>query len=191
VLIYRGFCASFQTAFRGLRVRNAFTSDTGVHTAADSGFNFIVKRNCSISPRDLFGVLGVAILVSFCIAGGFAYFGAWMILPFAGLEMVALAAAFYLNGRHAADYEHIALTQGRLVVVQRSAERLIRREFNPEWVRLAETRLGTHLRLRLRSHGKALEIGRDLSSDQRVSLAERLRYCMANYPLIRESTRTQ
>jgi len=56
VLIYRGFCASFQTAFRGLRVRNAFIVDTGVHTAADSGFNyyFTVRRNCSIFPRGWF-----------------------------------------------------------------------------------------------------------------------------------------
>ena len=41
-------------------MRNAFIVDTGVHIAADSGFNFTVKCNCSISPRDLFSLFGAS-----------------------------------------------------------------------------------------------------------------------------------
>jgi uncharacterized membrane protein len=34
--------------------------------------------------------------------------GAWMVLPFAGLETLMLAAAFYATARRAAVYEGIA-----------------------------------------------------------------------------------
>ena len=66
-----------------------------MHTAAsEPGFDLTIKRNCSISPRDLLCVLASAACVSLGIAAGFALAGAWPILPFAGLEVLALAAAF-------------------------------------------------------------------------------------------------
>lgn len=163
-------------------MRNAFFVDT-VHTAAsDSGFNLTVRRNCSISPRDLSRLFGAVVFVSFGIAAGFACVGAWMILPFAGLEMLALAAAFCVNGRHATDYERIALAEGRLVVEQRDVERLAHHEFNPAWVRVSESRLGMQYRLLLRSHGTEFEIGRHLSPPQRVSLGKRLRARLVESP---------
>lgn len=156
--------------------------DTPVYRAAsDSDFYFTVKRNCSISPRELSCVLGMAMCVSFGIAAGFALFGAWLILPFAGVEMVALAAAFYMNGRHAADYERIILAEGRMVLEARDAERLARHEFNPAWVRIAERRSGRECRLLLRSHGREFEIGRHLDAERRASLAVRLRYSLSNH----------
>jgi uncharacterized membrane protein len=155
--------------------------DTRVHTAVpESGFNLTFKRNCSISPRDLFRLLGIAMCVSFGIAAGFAWFGAWLILPFAGLEMLGLAAAFYVNGRHAADYERIALAEGRLLVEARDAERLAQYEFNPAWVRVAERRLGREVRLLLRSHERELEVGRHLDAERRASLAAQLRRGLSN-----------
>jgi uncharacterized membrane protein len=155
---------------------------TGVHTAAsESDFNLSTKRNCSITPRALLWILATMMLLSFGIGAGFAWFGAWMILPFAGLEMFALAAAFYLNGRHAGDYERIRLADGRLVVEVRDAERVARHEFNPAWVRLDERRLGREVRVLLRSHGKELEIGRHLDSRSRASFTARLRHSLSSY----------
>jgi uncharacterized membrane protein len=155
--------------------------DTRVHTAvSESGFNLTFKRNCSISPRDSCWLLAFAMCVSLGIAAGFACFGAWLILPFAGLEMLALAAAFYLNGRHAADYERIAFAEGRLLVEARDAERLEQHEFNAAWVRVAERRLGREVRLLLRSHGREFEVGRHLDAERRLSLAARLRHSLSN-----------
>lgn len=155
--------------------------DTRVHTAeSESGLDLIIKRNCSISPLELLCVLAFAMCVSLGIAAGFAYFGAWPILPFAGIEMLALAAAFYLNGRHAADYERIALAEGKLLVEASNAGRIKRHEFNPRWLHLDARAFGRELRLLLRSRGSELEIGRHLDMERRASLAERLRRSLSN-----------
>ncbi len=155
--------------------------DTGVHAAAsESDFNLTLKRNCSISPRALLWLLGLVMLQSLGIGAGFAWIGAWMVLPFAGLEMLALAAAFYANGRHAADYERIALEGGCLVVEVRDADRLARHEFNPAWVRLDELRSGHKYRVTLRARGNELEIGRHLDAERRASLVLQLRQSLSN-----------
>jgi uncharacterized membrane protein len=155
--------------------------DPGVHTAAsESDFNLTVKRNCSIAPGALLLLLGFMMLVSLGIGAGFAWFGAWMVLPFAGLEMLALAAAFYANGRHAADYECIAMAGGRLVVEVCDADRVARHEFNPAWVRLDERRSGRDYRVVLRSSGTEIEIGRHYDCGRRASLAAQLRHSLSN-----------
>jgi uncharacterized membrane protein len=152
-----------------------------VHTAAsESGLDLVIKRNCSISPRDLLWVLALAVCTSLGIAISFACVGAWPVLPFAGIEIAALAAAFYVNGRHAADYERIALVEGRLLVEASEAGRLQRHEFNPQWLRIDERRSGQDLRLLLRWRGSELEIGRHLAADRRASLAARLRSSLSN-----------
>ncbi|HUL93091.1 MAG TPA: DUF2244 domain-containing protein [Burkholderiales bacterium] len=152
-----------------------------MYTAASaSGLDLTSKRNCSISPRDLLSVLALASLVSLGIAIGFAFFGAWPILPFAGVEVLALATAFYLNGRHAADYERIALVEGRLLVEASDAGRIERHEFNPQWLRLEERRFGRELHLMLRSRGNEFEIGRHLDTEQRASLAARMRRSLSS-----------
>jgi uncharacterized membrane protein len=152
-----------------------------VHTAAsEPAFDLTIKRNCSISPRDLLCVLAFAACVTLGIAAGFALAGAWPILPFAGLEILALAAAFYLNGRHAADYERIAVSGEKLLVEASDAGRIEFHEFDPRWLRLAERTLGRDFRLLLCSRGSELEIGRHLDSERRASLARRLRRSLPN-----------
>jgi uncharacterized membrane protein len=144
-------------------------------TRARSDFSLTVKRNCSISPRALGGLLALVAGVSFAIGVGFALYGAWPILPFVGLEVAALAAAFYVNGRHATDYERIALADGALVVEIRDGDRIEEHRFNPHWVRLVASGARRDVRLALRSHGRELEIGRHLDASGRERLATVLR----------------
>jgi uncharacterized membrane protein len=152
-----------------------------VHTAAsESAFDLTIKRNCSISPQDLLCVLAFLACVSLGIAAGFAYFGAWPVLPFAGIELIVLAAAFYLNGRHAADYERIALGEASLVVEASSAGRIEHHEFGLPWLRLDERWRGPELRLVLRSRGDTLEIGQHLDTERRAGLAARIRHGLYN-----------
>ena len=152
-----------------------------MHTAAsESAFELTIKRNCSISPQDLLCVLAFLGCVSLGIAVAFACLGAWPVLPFAGVEVLALALAFYLNGRHAADYERIALVRGRLVVEASDAGCVRRNEFSMPWLRLEERRQGPDLHVVLRSGAAAIEVGRHLNTEQRASLAERLRRSFSN-----------
>jgi uncharacterized membrane protein len=151
-----------------------------VQTAgARGGFSLTVKRNCSISPHALGALLALTAGLSFAIGVGFALYGAWPILPFVGLEVAALAAAFYVNGRHATDYERIALVEGSLVVEIRDGDRLEEHRFNPHWVRLVTSGARRDVRVALRSHGRELQIGRHLDASGREALATALRERLA------------
>lgn len=138
-------------------------------------FSFTVKRNCSMSPRALLGFLAAAALVSLGIGVAFALLGLWMVLPFAGLEIVALAAALYIDSRHAADYERIALHDGVLMVELRDAERVVTHRFNPHWVRLVVRAAAKDVRIALAAHGKEVEVGKHLAGEARRLFADDLR----------------
>ena len=65
----------------------------------------IVKHNYSrnsISPAGFAGALALLAVVTLAIGAGFALVGAWMVLPFAGLEVLALGAAFLYRARQVA-----------------------------------------------------------------------------------------
>jgi uncharacterized membrane protein len=144
-------------------------------TGAGSGFSLTVKRNCSIAPQALVWLLALTACLSFAIGIAFALFGAWPILPFVGLEIAALAGAFYVNGRHATDYERITLTDGALVVEIRDGDRIEEHRFNPHWVRLVVSDGRRDAQFALRSHGTELRIGRHLDAPGRELLARELR----------------
>ena len=57
------------------------------------------RRNCSISPAALLGAFAALAAVTLAIGAGFALLGAWPVLPFAGLEVLALAVAFVAHVR--------------------------------------------------------------------------------------------
>ncbi|NDH30456.1 MAG: DUF2244 domain-containing protein, partial [Betaproteobacteria bacterium] len=76
-------------------------------TEAVDSHQWLMRRNCALSPKQL--ALWFAAISSVSIAVGcfFALAGAWMVLPFAFLEVTALAIAFVVYARHAADFERI------------------------------------------------------------------------------------
>ena len=61
------------------------------------GFSHV--RNCSISPQGLALVFVLLAAATIAIGIGFAAAGAWLVLPFAGLEALALGAAFFAVAR--------------------------------------------------------------------------------------------
>src|SRR5215831_7773305 len=87
-----------------------------------SGFSVTVKRNCSISPWALVWLLGMTACLSFSIGIAFAVLGAWPILPFVGLEVAALAVAFYVNGGHATDFVRISLVNVSVAIEIRDGD---------------------------------------------------------------------
>jgi len=61
-------------------------------------------RNASISPAALATVFALLAAATLGIAIAFAALGAWLILPFAGLETLVLAGAFLATARR---YEYL------------------------------------------------------------------------------------
>lgn len=140
-------------------------------------FSFLARRNCSIAPLRLCALFLALAGVSLGIAVAWAFIaGAWLVLPFAGIEILALGLALLCYGRRSGDYERISLNGGILVVEVCELGQVRRYEFNPLWVRVVTG--GPDVRLALRSHGHELEIGRHLDAAARRRLGAELRRLM-------------
>ncbi|MDH5210591.1 MAG: DUF2244 domain-containing protein, partial [Betaproteobacteria bacterium] len=123
-----------------------------------------------ISPRGLLLVFALLAALALGIASAFAALGAWLILPFAGLELVLLGAAFWMTARHAADYERIERRRERLTVEVRQAERLRRFDLDARRARV-------HVRdghVVLDAPQVRLEVGRHLDAASRAGFADEL-----------------
>lgn len=150
------------------------------HPAADP--LFVIRPNCSLTWRGNLWLLAGFCIVSFSIAGAFAYLGMWLILPFAGLEMVALGLALYLCAWRAEVREVVWLEGDRLRIEVGRRGPETRHEFDRHWVRvllLPATAGIRRSRLMLRSHGRQLEIGACLPEEERRDLAAALRQALA------------
>lgn len=146
-----------------------------------SGFDLTLRRNCSLAPQALLVALSAIALVSLAIGVGFALLGLWLVLPFVGLEVGALAAAFLVYARHVADRECIALNAGELAVEIREGSSTRRYAFNASWVPVAWRGSGLQRRLFVGPTGKQVEIGRHLDGEGRRRLAQDLSARLARY----------
>jgi uncharacterized membrane protein len=103
--------------------------------------------------------------------------GAWPVFPFFGVEMLLLYGLLRLNLRRGREVETIAVT-ARELTVDRVTHwgRHSRWSFQPQWLQVLvdETR-GRGSRLVLRSHGRSLAIGRFLTTDEKIGVAEKLK----------------
>jgi uncharacterized membrane protein len=135
---------------------------------------WLSKRNCSLAPRQLALIFASLATVSLGIAVAFAAAGAWMILPFAGIEVLALGTAFVVYARHAADYERIVLSQDCLLVETSRAERLIQEKCAPAWIRVEYNGARQEL-IGLVTSGQRIEVGRFVPESERTNLAMQLR----------------
>jgi uncharacterized membrane protein len=136
----------------------------------NAGFSLTLKRNCSISPAGFAGVFAALACVVVAIGAGFAVFGAWLVLPFAGLEVLLLGSAYVIHARRAADYERIELDSGRLTVEVGEAQKTSRYEID---ARRARVRLEEE-RVVLLGAREQLELGRHLDAGTRAVFAAEL-----------------
>jgi uncharacterized membrane protein len=136
--------------------------------------HWILRRNCSVSPRQLGGMFVLLCVLSLTVAGFFWSQGAWMVLPFSALELLAAGTAFLVYARHATDGETIRLRNGRLVVEVEEAGRLHRVEFAGRGVRIEPPTARERLIL-VCCNGQTMQVGRFVRPDMRPVLAHELR----------------
>jgi uncharacterized membrane protein len=148
-----------------------------VEQISQSDFTITARPNCSLSGKGRWGILVAVAAVSFGIAAGFAWVGAWLVLPFAGLEILLFGLALHVISRSAGDYEYIAINGNCMRLEQRFNNRTTHNEFQCYWAQviLQSAALGGHCRLFVRSHGKQVEVGRFMSDEQRIELASQLK----------------
>lgn len=141
--------------------------------------SWTVKRNCSASPTQLAAVFASIVGVSFVFGVAFATQGLWLILPFVGIEMIAVAIAFICYGRRAADFERITLSPHQFCIDRVEGSRLLHWEFPAYATRVEVEESGTGWMNRVRvwivSRGERVEVGRHLPADRRGALAREMR----------------
>lgn len=135
---------------------------------------WVLKRNCSMTPRQLFSVYMLASAVTLGIGTVFWWHGATAVLPFAGLEALLLGMAFLVYARHATDRETLLLVDGELHVEHHWGRRVERCSFRSEWVRVEPAR-NEHSLLELSGEGRRIRVGRYLRPDMRQAFARELR----------------
>ena len=137
--------------------------------------DWIFKRNCSLTPRQLAKAYAALCFGSLSVALYFSINGAWYVFGFSILELSAVGWAFLHYARHATDREHIALTDDCLLVELIQAEQAQQYRLD---VRCARITLPVSHRdlIGLEARGIRVEVGRFLTEQKRHEFARRLRH---------------
>jgi uncharacterized membrane protein len=150
-------------------------------TAADSReiaeLTIISRPNCSlpVGRRVLF--FCIMLVLSMIIAIGFALAGAWLILPFSGLEVFALGWALYYISCHESDYECIVITGSNMVIETRNYKTVHKVEFQRYWVQVVVLPASAKGRCRVwvQASGQEVELGQFVNDEERMALAHQLK----------------
>ena len=148
--------------------------------SAGGSVQWLLKRNCSLAPRQLLGFYASLCLLSLAIAGLFWLRGATLVLPFAGVELLAVGAALLMYARHAADSETIRLRPGRLIVRRAHGPHVEQVEFAAAWVRV-EPECGDRSLIELSGQGRRISVGRFVRPELRRQLADELRWALRRW----------
>ena len=141
---------------------------------------WLLKRNCSLRPTQLMAFFASICVVSLGVGAVCWAQGAPLVMPFAGLELAALATALLLYARHATDREAIVLLPDSLVVEHASGRHVERVEFAPAWVRIEPVH-GSRSLVELSGQGRRISIGRFVRPELRRPLADELRWALRRW----------
>lgn len=152
-------------------------TDIIVESTENAELTIITRPNCSLSYAGRLLFFCVILFFSAVIAIGFAFVGAWLILPFSGLEVLALGWALYYISCHVNDYECIVI-KGDTVTVEIGCYRTVQRtEFQRHWMQVVVLPASVKGRCRvwLRAHGQEVELGRFVNDEGRMALASQIK----------------
>lgn len=141
---------------------------------------WISKKNCSIAPKQLLKAYLALCSASFLVALYFMVYGAWVVMLFAVLEMMAVGCAFVYCGRHAGDKESVVLGDDGLVVELVEAERVHQVRMDPRRTRIEIPAL-RHRLIALEANGDRIEVGRFLTERKRQQFVQELRSGLMDY----------
>ena len=145
--------------------------------------NYLVSLSPNSSLVGIYRIIFLASITFVCIGIGivFYFFGAALILPFAGLEITILFIAFYLSFKWSSKREKIYISQ-EIVKIEKGIKKA---EYS--W---KEFRTFTHfhikkqtdktIRLSFRSKGKNIFIGDFLNEDDKNTLIDEISRIIEN-----------
>lgn len=148
-----------------------------------SGSKIIAKPNNSLSPKGFVCLFTAIVAITMTVAVGMSLIGAWFVLPFAGLEVLACACAFYHVHLHYDEYESITLESNNVVVEKHAYKSIEKVTFQRYWAKVTLRNMtdGTS-GLFIGSHGREVEFGKRFMDDiQRIELAKQLKVQLAKF----------
>jgi uncharacterized membrane protein len=145
-------------------------------------FTALLTPHRSLNRTGFLVVMSFLGAVSFAAGIAFLIMGAWPVLGFFGLDVLAIFIAFKINFRRAKAYEEISVTPSELRL-RRVSHRghVVEWVFNPLWVRLdqiAHEEFGIE-RLYLVSKGRRVAVASFLGADEKASFAKALSAALA------------
>jgi len=142
-----------------------------------------LRPRCSLTPRTARIFVATVAATTFTVAGIFAFHGFWPVLPFAGLEIGLLVWAVRVSMRAGIERETITIAEDSITVTRKTYRGEYSQVFPRHWARvtLHAPLAALHpTRLTIESHGRACQVGRFLTEDERRSLAARLKQLVGN-----------
>ncbi|MBI3547217.1 MAG: DUF2244 domain-containing protein [Gammaproteobacteria bacterium] len=135
-----------------------------------------VRPNRSLSLRGMILLFAMVTVVIITIGVGFFLLGAWLVLPFAGLEIAVIGAVLYWLLRHADDHELIVIGATQVTVIRRRRGQEWRDDFQRYWVKvILERHHGWYpSKLKMGSHGRLVVIGDELCDEAKLALLAQL-----------------
>ncbi|MFO1429603.1 MAG: DUF2244 domain-containing protein [Candidatus Competibacteraceae bacterium] len=138
---------------------------------------FILRPNRSLSWRGSLLFYFSLIIISSAIAIGLTLLGFWLVLPFAGLEMLALGIGLYVVACRCYECEVISINDDSIRIERGRDYPREQWTLGRMWVRVVLERCPRAWypsRLLIRSHGRSVEVGRFLDEEERRHLANEL-----------------
>lgn len=147
-----------------------------------SGARLILAPHRSATWQDNLCLVAAVAVLAVPIAVGWSLLGYWVILPLCGLELLALLAGLYWCN-HALLAREVVTVDDDAITIESGRRRMERRfELPRHWAQVAlvpgQGRAHPR-RLIVRSHGRAVELGRFLTDAERSEAASRLRDLLA------------
>lgn len=145
---------------------------------------WIIRPNQSLSWRRAVQVYLAIAAVVLAIGLVFAWHGYWPVLPFAGLEIVVLGAAFYLCLTRSQLREVVTISRDTVSVERGRKQPEQHWECPRAWARISMERSPIAWypsRLSVAFQGRQVEIGRFLNEMERQALAVELQGMVRNY----------
>ena len=152
--------------------------------APDQRRTFVIAPNQSMSWKELALVYCGIAAVTLAIGGYFWVQGLTLVLPFSGLELLALGAALYITAWRGGAREVITITDDSVCVETGRAGPEQRRDFQRYWTKVVLQRPWVAWypsKLLLCSHGREIEVGRFLNEEERRGLAQILKSAINQY----------
>ncbi len=141
----------------------------------------VLSPNCSITWKELVVFYLFTCVIATAVGLFFSFQGMWLVLPFSGLEMLALGIGLYVTSRKVYRREIITLDPDR-TMIEKGVQRVDQSwEFETPWVRIIDEPRGARnssRRLAIGMHGVAVEVGDFLANSEKDQLAFKLKDCI-------------